>query len=90
MSELPKTFDPKAIEERWYAHWEDRGLFRPDRGDATPWTIVMPRDVVGMAMVHGSRSPRSGRNRPGPPKARSSAPDAGVEVLGSLLMERAA
>ena len=42
MSELPKTFDPAAIEERWYAHWEERGLFRPDRGDATPWTIVMP------------------------------------------------
>ena len=42
MSELPKTFDPKAIEERWYAHWESRGLFRPERPDATPWTIVMP------------------------------------------------
>src|SRR5437762_6081342 len=42
MTDLPKTFDPKAIEERWYAHWESRGLFRPDRGDAEPWTIVMP------------------------------------------------
>ncbi len=42
MSELPKTFDPRAIEERWYAHWESRGLFRPERPDATPWTIVMP------------------------------------------------
>src|SRR6185369_9676628 len=42
MNELPKTFDPKSIEERWYAHWESRGLFRPDRPDATPWTIVMP------------------------------------------------
>src|SRR3982751_3581830 len=42
MSELPKTFEPKAIEDRWYAHWESKGLFRPDRGDAEPWTIVMP------------------------------------------------
>ena len=42
MTELPKTFDPATIEERWYAHWESRGLFRPDRPDATPWTIVMP------------------------------------------------
>src|SRR3982751_5282830 len=42
MSELPKTFDPKAIEDRWYAHWESGGLFRPDRADETPWTIVMP------------------------------------------------
>jgi len=42
MSELPKTFEPKAIEDRWYAHWEGRGLFRPHRGDRDPWTIVMP------------------------------------------------
>src|SRR5579885_2755874 len=42
MSELPKTFDPSVIEDRWYAHWESRGLFRPDRPQAEPWTIVMP------------------------------------------------
>src|SRR3954452_15352730 len=42
MSELPKTFEPRAIEDRWYAHWEGRGLFRPERGDRDPWTIVMP------------------------------------------------
>jgi valyl-tRNA synthetase len=42
MSELPKTFDPTAIEQRWYDHWESNGLFRPDRPDEEPWTIVMP------------------------------------------------
>ena len=42
MTELPKTFDPAAIESKWYAHWEDKGLFRPDRPDAEPWTIVNP------------------------------------------------
>ena len=42
MSELPKTFDPSAIEQRWYEHWETRGLFRPDRSNQEPWTIVMP------------------------------------------------
>src|SRR5215218_4318405 len=42
MSELPKTFDPAAIEQRWYEHWESKGLFRPDRPDEEPWTIVMP------------------------------------------------
>ncbi|WP_294327158.1 valine--tRNA ligase [uncultured Sphingomonas sp.] len=42
MSELPKTFDPAAIEARWYAHWEQGGLFRPERPNATPWTIVNP------------------------------------------------
>jgi valyl-tRNA synthetase len=42
MSELPKTFEPRAIEDRWYAHWEGAGLFRPERGERDPWTIVMP------------------------------------------------
>lgn len=42
MSELPKTFDPAEIEQRWYAHWEANGLFRPDRPGAQPWTIVNP------------------------------------------------
>jgi valyl-tRNA synthetase len=42
MSELPKTFDPAAIEQRWYEHWESNGLFRPERPDEEPWTIVMP------------------------------------------------
>lgn len=42
MSELPKTFDPAAIESRWYSHWEESGLFRPERPGAEPWTIVNP------------------------------------------------
>jgi len=42
MSELPKTFDPAEIESRWYRRWEDEGLFRPERGDREPFTIVIP------------------------------------------------
>ncbi len=42
MTELSKTFDPAAIESRWYAHWEEKGLFRPERSGAEPWTIVNP------------------------------------------------
>jgi valyl-tRNA synthetase len=42
MSELPKTFDPGEIEARWYLHWEEKGLFRPDRPEAEPFTIVIP------------------------------------------------
>jgi len=41
-SELPKTFDPAAIEAKWYEHWETNGLFRPERPDAQPYTIVNP------------------------------------------------
>jgi valyl-tRNA synthetase len=47
MTELPqgtlaKTFDPAEIESRWYGHWEEKGLFHPDRPGAEPWTIVNP------------------------------------------------
>ncbi|MBA2935643.1 valine--tRNA ligase [Sphingomonas sp. CGMCC 1.13654] len=42
MTELPKTFDPAAIESRWYSHWEEGGLFRPERPNAEPFTIVIP------------------------------------------------
>src|SRR3954469_8299087 len=42
MTELPKTFDPAEIETRWYARWEGEGLFRPERGDREPFTIVIP------------------------------------------------
>ncbi|RED15749.1 valine--tRNA ligase [Parasphingopyxis lamellibrachiae] len=42
MTELPKHFDPAAIETRWYGHWEEEGLFRPERDDCEPFTIVNP------------------------------------------------
>ncbi|NKJ41067.1 valine--tRNA ligase [Novosphingobium sp. SG720] len=41
-AQLAKTFEPGAIEARWYGHWESQGLFRPERADATPFTIVNP------------------------------------------------
>ncbi|MCG6120877.1 MAG: valine--tRNA ligase, partial [Blastomonas sp.] len=40
--ELPKTFDPSAIEAKWYPHWEETNAFRPERPDAAPYTIVNP------------------------------------------------
>jgi valyl-tRNA synthetase len=39
---IDKTFDPAAIEARWYPYWEEAGLFRPERPDAEPFTIVIP------------------------------------------------
>jgi valyl-tRNA synthetase len=41
-TELAKTFDPAAIEAKWYQHWETSGQFRPERPDAAPFTIVNP------------------------------------------------
>ncbi len=39
---LDKTFDPATIEKKWYAHWEANGLFRPERPNAEPFTLVNP------------------------------------------------
>ncbi len=39
---IEKTFDPAGFEQRWYAHWESTGAFRPARPEATPFTICIP------------------------------------------------
>ena len=40
---LEKTYDPKAIEPKHYARWEDAGTFAADVGSsAAPYTIMMP------------------------------------------------
>ncbi|MGQ5701729.1 valine--tRNA ligase [Sandaracinobacteroides sp. A072] len=49
---LDKTFDPAAIEARWYPHWEQAGAFRPERPGATPFTIVLPPpNVTGVLHI---------------------------------------
>ena len=40
---LAKSFDPKAVENRWYAHWESRGWFAARGGDqASAYCIQLP------------------------------------------------
>ena len=37
------TYEPKAMESRWYGRWEDAGAFRPEvNPDGEPFTIVIP------------------------------------------------
>lgn len=50
---MEKTFDPAAIEAKWAQTWESRGLFRPARPDATPFTIVNPPPNVTGALHIG-------------------------------------
>ena len=50
---MEKTFDPAAIEAKWAQTWESRGLFRPERPDATPFTIVNPPPNVTGALHIG-------------------------------------
>ncbi len=40
--EIPKTFDPKSVEEKWYAWWMENGFFRSIPDDREPYTIVIP------------------------------------------------
>ncbi len=40
---LDKSFDPHAVESRWYAHWESAGWFAARaNGDGTPYCIQLP------------------------------------------------
>ncbi|WP_447930463.1 valine--tRNA ligase [Sphingopyxis fribergensis] len=50
---MEKNFDPAAIEAKWAHEWESRGLFRPARPDATPFTIVNPPPNVTGALHIG-------------------------------------
>jgi valyl-tRNA synthetase len=38
---MEKSFDPKAIETKWYARWEAAGVFAP-RGEGAPYCILLP------------------------------------------------
>ncbi len=43
MSELAKSFDPKAIEAHWYPYWESRGYFNAGfKPDAESFCIQLP------------------------------------------------
>ncbi|HXX58992.1 MAG TPA: class I tRNA ligase family protein, partial [Thermodesulfovibrionales bacterium] len=42
MTELEKAYNPKGIEEKWYALWLDRGYFNPDAFSGSPYSIVIP------------------------------------------------
>ena len=40
---LPKAYEFEEVEPRWYAHWQEKGVFRADaHSDKLPFTIVIP------------------------------------------------
>ncbi|MFP3928070.1 MAG: valine--tRNA ligase [Desulfobacteraceae bacterium] len=40
---LSKGYDPKDVEGKWYAYWEEKGLFKPDMdSEREPFCIVIP------------------------------------------------
>ncbi|HYL08318.1 MAG TPA: class I tRNA ligase family protein, partial [Candidatus Udaeobacter sp.] len=43
VSEMPKAFDPQAVEGRWYERWESAGLFVADATSGKPrFTMCFP------------------------------------------------
>ena len=51
---LPKTYEPQALEQKWYALWEESGYFKPT-GSGSPYCIMIPPpNVTGsLHMGHG-------------------------------------
>lgn len=50
LNEIPKAYDPKNVEDKWYKYWEDNKLFHSEADESKPaYTIVIPPpNVTGM------------------------------------------
>ena len=42
MEEIAPKYDPRAVEDRWYAYWMDHKLFHSEPDAREPFTIVIP------------------------------------------------
>ncbi len=40
--EIPKTYEPLKAEEKWYAHWMNKGYFHSEPDDREAYTVVIP------------------------------------------------
>ena len=51
---LDKSYEPAAVEARWYKFWEDNGLFHADpHSDKPPYSLVIPPPNVTGALHMG-------------------------------------
>jgi len=54
MAELPKRYDPKAVEPKWYQRWSDDRCFVADaKSSKPPFSIVMPPPNVTGVLTLG-------------------------------------
>src|SRR5213592_2916430 len=54
MAELPKTYDPKSVEPKWYARWIEHRDFEADPRSRKPaYSIVMPPPNVTGVLTLG-------------------------------------
>ncbi len=40
--QIEKKYSPKNIESEWYAHWIEKGYFRSEPDERTPYSMVIP------------------------------------------------
>ena len=40
--DIPSKYNPKAVEDKWYQYWMDKGFFRSVPDHREPYTIVIP------------------------------------------------
>jgi valyl-tRNA synthetase len=40
--EIPKTYSPGPVEDKWYSHWLQKGFFKSVPDEREPYTIVIP------------------------------------------------
>jgi valyl-tRNA synthetase len=54
LADLPKQYDPKAAQDRWYDFWVEKGYFHADPSSGKPpYTIVIPPPNVTGALHLG-------------------------------------
>ncbi|GIW39920.1 MAG: valine--tRNA ligase [Candidatus Binatia bacterium] len=54
MRELPKTYDPRTVERRWYAAWLEKGYFHADENRPGPrFSVVIPPPNVTGSLTMG-------------------------------------
>ncbi|MEJ2048877.1 MAG: valine--tRNA ligase [Calditrichota bacterium] len=52
--EIPKTYNPRDVEDRWYQEWLEKGYFNADvNPNRKPYTIVIPPPNVTAALHMG-------------------------------------
>lgn len=40
--QIPSKYNPEAVENKWYTFWMKKGLFKSQKDDREPYTIVIP------------------------------------------------
>ena len=58
MTDIPKTYEPKEVEQKWYSFWMEKGYFHADDvSDKPPYSIVIPPPNVTGVLHKGHAVP---------------------------------